>query len=78
MRSALFFVCILFMCSCTTRSVTPTRASRRAIDTIYQQKVLVMQPHMDSACAHVHDSIYVIALDSIMTERRIEMTNLVK
>ena len=78
MRSLILFVCLLYMVSCTTRNVTPTRASRRAIDTIFQQKVLVIQPQMDSICTHLHDSIYTVAVDSIMSERRSEMTNLVK
>ena len=78
MRSVALFLFILFMASCTTRNVTPTRASRRAIDTIFQQKVLVIQPQMDSICTQLHDSIYTVAVDSIMSERRSEMTNLVK
>ena len=78
MRSVILFLCFLFLCSCTTRNVTPTRASRRAIDTIFQKNVLVIQPHMDSVCNRLHDSIYVVAVDSIMSERRIEMTNLVQ
>ena len=78
MRSVALLLCIIFMASCTTRNVTPTRASRRAIDTIFQQKVLVLQPQMDSICTQLHDSIYTVAVDSIMSERRIEMTNLVK
>jgi len=78
MRSVVVFLCVLFLASCTTRNVTPTRASRRAIDTIFQQKVLVIQAHMDSVCTHLHDSIYTVAVDSIMSERTMEMTNLVK
>jgi len=78
MRSLILFLCIVFLSSCTTRNVTPTRASRRAIDTIFQKQVLVLQPHMDSVCAHIHDSVYVKAVDSIMSDRRIEMTNLIQ
>lgn len=78
MRWVVIFLSFVFMCSCTSRKVTPTRASRRAIDTIFQKQVLVIQPHMDSICNRLHDSVYTVAVDSIMTERRIEMTNLVQ
>ena len=78
MRWVVIFLSFVFLCSCTSRKVTPTRASRRAIDTIFQKQVLVIQPHMDSICNRLHDSIYAVAVESIMTERRIEMTNLVQ
>jgi hypothetical protein len=73
-------IMILFsiLVSCTNRPVTPTRNSRRAIDTIYQQKVMVLQPKMDSACAHMYDSLYSVAVDSILNVRQMEMNELVK
>jgi hypothetical protein len=76
--SILFFLAGFFLLACTTRPVTPSRASRRAIDTIYQQKVLALQPHLDSMCTLLQDSIYTLAIDSILTERREEMNELVK
>jgi hypothetical protein len=73
-------VCILalLVVSCTTRHVTPTRASRRAIDTLFQQQVLLMQPQVDSLCKHVKDSVYTVAVDSFLQERQAEMNQLVK
>lgn len=79
MRS--FILCALFfliMISCTNRPVTPTRNSRRTIDTLYQQKILVIQPKMDSMCAHLYDSLYSAAVDSILNVRKMEMNELVK
>ena len=68
----------LLVVSCTTRHVTPSRASRRAIDTLFQQQVLLMQPQMDSICKQVRDSVYAVAVDSFLQERQAEMNQLVK
>jgi hypothetical protein len=68
---------VLFI-SCTTRPVTPTRASRRAVDTIYQQRILALQPHIDSSCTKMQDSIYIVAVDSIFSLRQTEMNDLVR
>lgn len=79
MKRCLFFSCaLLLLVSCTKRPVSPSKASRRAIDTIYQQKIIAIQPEIDSICAHLHDSIYTVAVDSIMKERTSEMIELVK
>ena len=69
---------LLLLMSCTKRPVTPTKDSRRAIDTIFQQKIIALKPEMDSACQHLYDSLYPIAVDSILQERRHEMEILVK
>lgn len=74
-----FFCCtVLIIISCTNRPVSPSKASRRAIDTIFQQKVIAIQPTMDSICTHVKDSIYKVAVDSILEERMTEMNELVE
>lgn len=79
MKRILFFLIAgLFLLSCTTRPVTPSKASRRAIDTIYQAQVLLMQPEIDSLCTRLKDSIYPLAVDSILNERRAEMFELVQ
>lgn len=79
MKSILVLVMIsAFFMSCTTRPVTPTRASRRAVDTIYQQKILALQPHIDSSCAKFQDSIFIVAVDSILSLRQAEMNDLVR
>lgn len=64
--------------SCTTRQVEPTRSSRRAIDTIFQKQVLLLQPQFDSVCMSRMDSIFTSAVDSMLTERRAEMIQLVQ
>lgn len=69
---------LLSFVSCTTRQVEPTRASRRAIDTIFQKQVLVLQPQFDSICNMKMDSFFQAAVDSMITERRSEMLELVK
>jgi hypothetical protein len=68
----------LFLLSCTKRPVTPTRDSRRAIDTIFQKEILVLQPQIDSMCVQMQDSLYPLAVDSILNERRMEMEILVE
>lgn len=79
MKRFLFCCCIgLLLVSCTNRPVSPSKASRRAIDTIFQQKVIALQPTMDSICTHVKDSIYKVAVDSIFQERMTEMNELVE
>ena len=64
--------------SCTTESITPTRRSREIIDSIYQRKIILLQPQMDSICRVLNDSLFKISSDSIMTSREVEMINLVK
>lgn len=79
MKWFLFFCCTgLLLVSCTNRPVSPSKASRRAIDTIFQLKVIALQPKMDSICTHVKDSIYKVAVDSILEERMAEMNELVE
>jgi hypothetical protein len=76
-----FLLCccfVLLLVSCTNRRVSPSKASRRAIDTIFQLKVIALQPRMDSICEHVKDSIYQVAIDSILEERMAEMNELVE
>ena len=79
MKRCLFFGCaILLLVSCTKRPVSPSKASRRAIDTIYQQQIILIQPQIDSMCAHIEDSIFRVASDSILKERTQEMIELVE
>jgi len=76
-----FLVCIcagLFFLSCTKRPVSPSKASRRAIDTLFQKEIIHLQPQFDSLCILMKDSIYPLAVDSILNERREEMNILVK
>ena len=68
----------LLLFSCTKRPVSPSKASRRAIDTIFQKEIIVLQPHIDSLCSRLQDSIYPLAVDSILNERRMEMNILVE
>lgn len=79
MYRVLIFLCIgLFFASCTSRRVQPNRDSRRAIDTIYKNNVMLIQPQIDSVCVHLYDSIYSVAVDSILNERQEEMNALIK
>lgn len=71
----LIFISIV---SCTTRDVAPTRESRIAIDTIFQQKVSLLQLKEDSLCNAYMDSVYRYAVDSMLKEREDEMRKLVK
>ena len=64
--------------ACTARPVEPTRSSRHAIDTLFQQKVTELSPEMDSLCKVMFDDIYQEAVDSIMTARQMEMNMLVE
>jgi hypothetical protein len=77
-QMVMWLVLVHSMLSCTTRSVTPSRNSRITIDTIYQQKIIALQPGMDSLCRQLHDSLYSVAVDSILSIRNMEMNELVK
>lgn len=79
MKPFLFFCLItsLFI-SCTTREVAPTRESRHTIDTIFQQRVAVLQPALDSMCVDYMDSVFTAAVDSMLEERKAEINQLVK
>jgi hypothetical protein len=79
MRVLSFVALILVGCmACAKRPVTPTRESRRAIDTLYSQRVFAMQPSMDTFCHRYGDSIYHVAVDSMLQERMAEMKELVQ
>ena len=71
-------IIIFSLGSCTTRSVEPTRTSRHTIDTLFQQKIIVLQPEMDSICNATKTTVYKAALDSIMATRNVEMNILVE
>lgn len=64
--------------SCTSRAVQPTRQSRHTIDTLFQQKVILLKPEMDSVCDGLFKEIYTAAIDSIMEARKMEMNILVE
>lgn len=67
-----------FLFSCTNRPVGPTKDSRRAIDTVFQKEIIALQPHIDSMCFRMRDSLYPLAVDSILNDRRREMNILVE
>ena len=74
--AAVLVSCFLF--SCTSRAVQPTRQSRHTIDTLFQQKIIVLKPEMDSVCAGIFKDVYSAAIDSIMNARKQEMDILVE
>jgi hypothetical protein len=74
----IFFLFLFIMISCTARRVEPTRASRHAIDTLYQQQVALIQPELDSLCANLREEVYNHAVDSLMNARKAEMNILVE
>ncbi|HEX5112652.1 MAG TPA: hypothetical protein VFV79_07385 [Saprospiraceae bacterium] len=79
MKSLVVLVVIFFsLMACATREVSPTRDSKIAIDTIYQQKVSKMQASVDSMCIAYMDSVYRYAVDSMLKEREDEIRQLIK
>lgn len=78
MTKAIPVIIIFFVFACTTRPVEPTSKSRHTIDTLYQQKVITLQPEMDLKCDSVFKSIYSEAVDSITKVREQEMNILVE
>ena len=77
MRLAIFFFIVLVI-GCTSRPVEPTRASRHTIDTIYQRRVSLMQPELDSMCMAIREKDYQHTVDSLLKERKAEMNILVE
>lgn len=72
------FVILIFMSSCTSRAVQPTRQSRHTIDTLFQQRVILLKPEMDSVCEGLSKEIYTAAIDSLMEARKMEMNILIE
>ena len=66
------------LAACTKRPVEPTRASRRIIDSTFQQIVTGLQPEVDSTCKVYGDSLFTVLVDSMMQAREAEMHQLVK
>ena len=69
---------LTFFVACTSRPVEPTRSSRYAIDTIFNQRILALKPEMDSLCKELSVKVYAAAVDSIMNARKMEMDILVE
>jgi len=74
----LIFLLGLFIASCTSRPVEPTRSSRHTIDTLFDKRITAMQPELDSLCKEYSKKIYTAAVDSIMKARQMEMEILVE
>ena len=51
---------------------------RRAVDTLYKNRVLELSPLMDSICDMNFDAMVESSIDSILTERRAEEERLRK
>ncbi len=64
--------------SCTSRPVEPTRSSRHVIDSLYQQKTVLLKPEIDSICEGLYKNVFTVAVDSIMVARKTEMNILVE
>lgn len=75
-----FVACALLVLviGCTSRPVEPTRSSRHTIDTIYQRRVSMMQPELDSLCNAIRERDYQYTVDSLLKERKAEMNILVE
>lgn len=73
--SLVLIACFAF--ACTTSPVTPSRNSRQAIDSIFQRKIVFLQPEMDSLCALRHEQLFKITVDSMLSSRQLEMDSLV-
>ena len=78
MKYMLFCFSILSVIACTSRPVEPTRSSRHTIDTLFERKVSLMQPQIDSLCRTIAVETYKQAVDSIMEARKLEMDSLVQ
>lgn len=76
----LFLIACVLFCwvSCTTTTVEPTRTSRHTIDTLFQQKIILLKPEMDSLCRIMHAEVYKKAVDSLLVARKVEMEFLVE
>ena len=71
-------ILVTFFAACTSRPVEPTRSSRYAIDTLFNQRTLALKPEMDSLCKELSGKVYAAAVDSIMNARKMEMDILVE
>jgi hypothetical protein len=78
MRVMYFFLLLVVFISCTSRPVEPTRSSRHTIDTLFSQRIIAMQPEIDSLCKDLTKKTFTAAVDSIMKMREIEMEILVE
>jgi hypothetical protein len=77
-RSLYVLLLVAGIAACTKRPVEPTRASRRVIDSTFQQIVTGLQPEVDSVCKVYGDSLFTVLVDSMMKTREAEMQQLVK
>lgn len=72
------FIIFTLLSACSSRPVEPTRSSRHAIDTLFNQKTLALKPEIDSLCKELYGKVYSTAVDSIMDARKMEMDILVE
>lgn len=79
MKTLGFLLLLLtFFSACSSRPVEPTRSSRHAIDTLFNQRTIAMKPEIDSLCKVLSGKVYSEAVDSIMDARKMEMDILVE
>jgi len=79
MKTLSFLILLFsFFSACTSRPVEPTRSSRHAIDTLFNQRTLALKPEMDSLCKQLSGEVYSAAVDSLMNARKMEMDILVE
>jgi len=64
--------------SCGKREVKIDRIMRRAIDTTAASRKAVLRPKLDSICDAQFDSLVQVAVDSILKQRRSEISKIIR
>jgi hypothetical protein len=78
MKLVFFAALLLMLGACTKRNIEPTRQSRHTIDTLFNQKMMALQPEAERICDSMTPAIYARAIDSITLLRKQEMNILVE
>ena len=68
---------IIMLGSCGKRTIRLDRSLRRAIDTTAAKQIVILRPILDSLCEQRYDSLVMVAVDSIMEKRQLEIKRII-
>jgi len=71
-------ICLLLCGSCGKRTIKVDRVMKRIIDTTAAPQIVLLRDELDSLCDLRRDSMIAVAVDSIMSVRRLEIQKITR
>jgi hypothetical protein len=71
------FCVLMMLASCGKREIRLGRTLHRTIDTTAAKQIVILRPILDSLCSARYDSLVMVAVDSIMEKRQLEINQII-